>query len=534
MSSDTRDAPSRPDATPAGPSSPRASRVLPLVVLAGELMAVLDASVVDTALPALQADTGASAAGLQWIHAAYALALGVGLITGGRLGDLYGRRRTFLLGTGAFTGASLLCALATGPSTLVAARAAQGAGAAVMIPQVLATLHVTFSGTARARVFALYGTVMSVGSVAGPVLGGVLTQSDVCGLGWRSVFLVNVPLGVTTILLGRRYVTESRDRRAPRPDPLGMVLSALGLLLIACPLSVGAAHHWPWWVFAAMAGGAAVLTGLYTQQRAKTRKDGSALLVLSLFSGRPFAAGLTAQLVLGLLSGLFFMCWTLYMQQGLGLSPSRAAVGFLLLTLAEISGAWLAMAALARHRRRVPQAGALLAALALAAFQQLASTHGTGLPMATMALPVLALGLGLGLIGAPLTELTIGDVDDAHAGSASGLFNTATHLGIALGVVLTGVAFFAHDQSATARGGRGRGCLHRDGSLRGRGAAGDVGPDVLPPRTASLTGGPGWGPGDRLHCLHPEPAESLRVRGTSGTPRTRRSRPHPRGARDRP
>ncbi|MEV4926560.1 MFS transporter [Streptomyces roseoverticillatus] len=451
MSRDTRNAPSRPGTTPAGPSH-RGSQIVLAVVLVGELMAVLDASVVDTALPTIQADTGASAAGLQWTHAAYALALGIGLITGNRLGDLYGRKRTFLLGTGAFTAASLLCALATGPATLIAARAMQGAGAAVMIPQVLATLHVTFSGSDRAKAFGLYGTVMSVGSVAGPALGGILTQADLFGLGWHAIFLINVPLGIAAVVLGHRYLTESRDRQAQRLDPLGMVLSALGLLLIAYPLSTGGALHWPWWTFTATAGGLAVLVGLVFQQRAKTRKGGSPLMVLSLFSGRPFSGGLIAQLVLGVLSGLFFMCWTLFMQQGLGLSPSRAAIGFLLLTLAEIAGAWLAMAAVARHQRRAPQAGALLATLALAVFHQLASAYGTGLSMTAMALPVLALGLGLGMIGAPLTDLTIGGVDDAHAGSASGLFNTATHLGIALGVVLTGAAFFAHDQTATARG----------------------------------------------------------------------------------
>ncbi|MFI2073629.1 MFS transporter [Streptomyces triculaminicus] len=422
------------------------------VALVGELMAVLDASLVDTALPTIQADTGATATGLQWTHAAYALALGIGLITGGRLGDLYGRKRTFLLGTDAFTTASLLCTLATGPASLIAARAVQGAGAAVMIPQILATLHVTFSGSARAKAFGLYGTVTSIGSVAGPVLGGILTQADLFGLSWRSIFLINVPLGIATVLLGHRYLAESRNRHALRPDLLGMVLSALGLLLIAYPLSAGGAHHWPWWTFTAIATGVAALVGLVFQQRAKTRRGGSPLMVLSLFSNRPFSGGLTAQLVLGLLSGLFFMCWTLFMQQGLGLSPSRAAIGFLLLTLAEIAGAWLAMAAVARHQRRAPQAGALLAALALAAFHLLAATYGTGLSTTAMALPVLTLGLGLGLIGAPLTDLTISRVGDVHAGSASGLFNTATHLGIALGVVLTGMVFFTHDQTATARG----------------------------------------------------------------------------------
>ncbi|GGM73939.1 MFS transporter [Longimycelium tulufanense] len=422
------------------------------VVLLGELMAVLDASVVDTALPSIQANTGAPAAGLQWIQAAYGLALALGLITGGRLGDRYGRKRIFLLGAGVFTAASLLCSLATGPTALIAARAAQGAGAAVMVPQILATVHVTFTGSARAKAFGLYGAVMSVGSVAGPVLGGVLTQADLFGLGWRSIFLINVPLGIAAVLLGHRYLTESRNRQALRLDPLGMVLSALGLLLIAYPLSAGGAHHWPWWTFTAMAAGLAVLVGLVFQQRSKTRKDGSPLVVLSLFSGRPFSGGLTAQLVLGLLSGLFFLCWTLFMQQGLGLSPSRAAIGFLLFTLAEIGGAWLAMSAVARHQRRAPQAGALLAVLALAVFHLLATTYGTNLSMTAMALPALALGLGLGMIGAPLTDLTLGRVGDAHAGSASGLFNTATHLGISLGVVLTGVVFFSHDPAATARG----------------------------------------------------------------------------------
>ncbi|MGW6316598.1 MFS transporter [Streptomyces sp. NPDC055099] len=422
------------------------------VVLLGELMAVLDASVVDTALPTIQKDTGATATGLQWTHATYALALGIGLITGGRLGDLYGRKRTFLHGTGVFTAASLLCTLATSPAALIAARAVQGAGAAAMIPQVLATLHVTFSGSARAKAFGLYGTVMSVGSVAGPVLGGFLVQADLFGLTWRSIFLINIPLGVAAVVLGHRYISESRDRRALRPDLLGMVLCALGLLLIAYPLSAGGGLGWPWWTFTAMSAGGAVLVVLVLQQRAATRKGGLPLIVLSLFSGRPFSGGMAAQLVLGLLSGLFFMCWTLFMQQGLGLSPSQAALGFLLLTLAEISGAWLATAAVARHRRRAPQAGALLAALALAAFDLLAATYGTNLSMTAMAWPVLALGFGFGMIGAPLTDLTIGRVDDAHAGSASGLFNTAMHLGIALGVVLTGVVFFAHDQSAAARG----------------------------------------------------------------------------------
>jgi EmrB/QacA subfamily drug resistance transporter len=424
------------------------------VVLAGELMSVLDASVVDTALPAIQADTGASAAGLQWIHAAYSLTFAIGMITGGRLGDLHGRKRMFLLGTGVFTAASLLCGLATGPAMLIAARVVQAAGAAAMVPQVLATLHSTFHDRdpARARAFGLYGVIIPVGGAIGPVLGGLLTQADLLGQGWRPIFLINVPLGIATVVLGRRILTETRDDRALRLDPAGIALSALGLLLIAYPLSEGPALRWPWWTFTAMAVGAATLAGLVIQQRSKTRADGSPLIEMALFSQRTFSAGLAAQFVLGLLSGLLILCWTLFMQHGLGLSPSQAAIAFLVFSLAEIAGASLATALVTRHRRRVPQAGALLAALAVGVLHLQVTVHGAGLSMAGMTVPAVVMGVGMGLISAPLTDLTLGHVAESHTGSASGLFNTAIYLGIALGTVFTGVVFFAHDPHATARG----------------------------------------------------------------------------------
>jgi EmrB/QacA subfamily drug resistance transporter len=451
---DTQTSTCAPGETSADQSRRRGRWFLLAVVLAGELMSALDASMVDTALPAIQADTGASAAGLQWIYAAYSLTFAIGMITGCRLGDLHGRKRLFLLGAGVFTAASLLCGLATGPVMLIAARVVQAAGAAAMVPQVLATLHVTFAdaGPARARAFGLYGVILPVGGAIGPALGGLLTQADVFGLGWRPIFLINVPLGLATVLLGRRVLPETRADRALRLDPAGIALSALGLLLIAYSLSEGGAHHWPWWTFTALATGAATLAGLMLQQRVKTRKDGSPLIELALFSRRPFCAGLTAQLVLGLLSGLLILCWTLFMQHGLGLSPSQAGIVFVVFSLAEMAGAWLATMLVTRHQRRVPQAGALLAALAVGVFHLLVTIHGAGLSMADMTAPVVALGVGIGLISAPLTNLTLDHVPESHTGSASGLFNTAIYLGIALGAVFSGVVFFTHDPHATARG----------------------------------------------------------------------------------
>ncbi|MET7362475.1 MFS transporter [Streptomyces sp. NPDC005562] len=415
-----------------------------VVVLVAELMNALDGSVVYTALPSIQHDTDASGAAVQWIHAAYALTFALGLITGGRLGDLYGRKRLFLLGTGVFTAASLLCGLAGTAAPLIAARVVQGAAAAVMVPQVLATLHVSFDEGSRARAFSLYGTIMSLGSVAGPVLGGVLTSADIFGLGWRPIFLINVPIGVATVLLGLRCLPESRDAAARRLDFTGMTLAGLGLLSIAYPLSVGSARHWHAWNPFMMAGGLLTLTAFVVQQRARTARGRDPLVVLALFRSRAFTAGVAAQLVFGLLSGAFFLAWTLFMQDGLGLSPRQAATGFVVASVGEMAGAWLAMSLAARHGRRAPQAGALLAAATLGGYAWLITDQNTGLSLVLTVVPMLAVGLGLGMIGAVLADLTLRQVDHDHAGSASGLFNTSTQLGIALGTASTAVVFFAH------------------------------------------------------------------------------------------
>ncbi|MCY0944801.1 MFS transporter [Streptomyces antarcticus] len=281
------------------------------MLLGAELMNMLDQSVVLTALPAIQESTGAGPAAVQWLTTGYSLPVAVGLITGGRLGDIYGRRRILLIGTVVFTAASLLCGLATGPGMLIAARVLQGGGAAVMIPQVLATLHVTFDGEHRSRAFGLYAAVLSIGAVLGPVLGGVLTEADLFGLGWRPIFLINVPIGLAVILLGRKFITESTARKAERLDVTGMLLSALAVVLIVFPLTEGHAHHWPLWCFAMLATGLIVLAVFLRHQQ--RRKNDAPLVVLSFFKGKAFSGGLAAQLLLGLLSGMFFMTWTLYL-----------------------------------------------------------------------------------------------------------------------------------------------------------------------------------------------------------------------------
>ncbi|WP_194836780.1 MFS transporter [Nocardia sp. XZ_19_369] len=432
----------------------RAATIALVVVLVAELMDILDQSVVLTALPAIQASTGAGPAAVQWLTAGYSLTVALGLITGGRLGDIYGRRKVLLIGTAVFTLASLLCGLATGLEVLIAARVLQGIGVAVMIPQVLATMHVTFDGENRSRAFGLYGAVLSMGSVLGPVLGGLLTEADLFGLSWRPIFLINVPVGLAVIILGRKFIIESTAAKADRLDLTGMLLSAMAMVLIVFPLTEGHTHHWPLWCFAMLACGLLVL-GVFLRQQQR-RKDDAPLVVLSLFKDKAFAGGLSAQLMLGLLCGLFFMTWTQYLQRGLGMSPVLAALAFMLLAVGEFAGAMVATKTAGRFGRRLPQAGAVIALASMAVYGLQISSGQADLTLLVMTVPVMLLGFGLGMVGGPIADLTLAKVPHKSAGSASGLFNTAMHLGIAFGTALTALVFYA------ATGGSAASVLNRD------------------------------------------------------------------------
>ncbi|MFD7662014.1 MFS transporter [Streptomyces sp. NPDC059788] len=427
--------------TPGLPKMGPAAWIALLVLLGAELMDMIDQSVVLTALPAIQESTGAGPDTVQWLTTGYSLPIAVGLITGGRLGDLYGRRRILLIGTVVFTTASLLCGLAAGPGVLIGARGLQGAAAALMIPQILATLHVTFEGQNRSKVFGLYGAVMSLANVLGPVLGGLLTEADLSGLSWRPIFLVNVPVGLAVLLLGRKFIPESTVKKADRPDLTGMALSALAIVLIVFPLSEGHLHHWPLWCFALLAAGLLALGVFLRHQRRK--QDNAPLVPLPLFRGRQFSGGMAAQLMHGLLCGLFFMTWTLYLQRGLGMSPFHAALAFVLLSLGELAGATIAAKSAGRFARRLPQTGALITLASTAAYGLQVDAGQGDLTLLAMTAPVVLIGFGLGMVGGPLADLSLARIPHEDAGAASGLFNTAIHLGIALGTALTALVFSA-------------------------------------------------------------------------------------------
>ncbi|MEV4739933.1 MFS transporter [Streptomyces sp. NPDC049555] len=467
------------------------------VVMTASFMDLVDVTIVNIAMPSIRKDIGASFSTLQWITEGYALAFAAGLITGGRLGDIYGRRRVFLLGMSGFTLASMLCGTAGDPQLLVAARVLQGATAALMVPQVLAIVHATFPAHERGKVFGMFGAIVGLGAVSGPILGALLTQWNLFGLEWRPIFLVNLPVGIAGLILGRRYIQESRAPQALKLDLVGVALATCGLLMLLYPLTQGRELGWPLWGFASMGGSVLVFAAFVAYERYKTRKDGSPLVELSLFKVKSFAAGIGIEVAFGIACGVFFLIWTLYMQIGLGWSALRAGLTGIPFSLAVSAAAGLSVQKLVpRFGRKVLQAGALSMAAGVLLYIWESGHYGTKIASWQMALPLVVMGLGMGLIVAPLTETVLAEVPKEHSGSASGLINTTQQLGNAVGLGLVSVVFFdAVDEGAVARGRAGEafGDAFRHGMWWVAGVLGLVLALMfaLPRRTAAVQDGPG-------------------------------------------
>lgn len=432
-----------PDGTGAAPAADRRRWFALAIVMTAAFMDLVDVTIVNIAIPSIQRDMGATLGQIQWITAGYALAFAAGLITGGRLGDIHGRKRLFLIGIGGFTAASALCGLATGPETLVAGRVLQGAMAALMVPQVLSIVHATFPAHERGKVFGLFGAVVGLGAVSGPLLGALLTEGNLFGLEWRPIFLINLPVGIAGLVLGSRYITESRAPRALRLDLVGVALVVLALLMLIYPLTRGRELGWPLWGYVSMAGAPVVFAALVAHQRRKARLDGSPLIELSLFRVRSFAAGIAVQTVFGVGLGIFFLVWTLYMQIGLGWSALRAGLTGVPFSIAVSAAAGVSVQKLVpRFGRGVLQAGALLMAAGILLYIWESDRYGMAITPWQMVLPLAVTGVGMGLIVAPLTDAVLSEVPREHAGSASGLISTVQQMGHALGLGLVSVVFF--------------------------------------------------------------------------------------------
>ncbi len=422
-----------------------------MVLIVGALMDMIDVTIVNVALPTIRRDLHASATQLEWVVSGYMLAFAAALIVAGNLGDKFGRKRVFLAGAAVFGLASLTAGLSQTGAELIAARVVQGTAAAAMAPQVLATFRVIFTGAERGKAFGIYGAMLGFASAVGLLLGGVLTDANLFGWGWRSVFFVNVPVAVGALIAGVRFVPETRDPGARRPDVPGAVLLAGALVAVVYALLEGRQEGWPAWIWLLLAAGLAGLAalGLLEGRRAASRRgDGrrrtAPLVQAGLFRVPQFAAGLGVQLVFS--AGLqgFFLAFALWLQAGEHFSPLKAGLTAVAFSAGSFIGAPVAVPLAQRHGRRVLAIGGALMTAGIVGVSLAASHVGlNGSPWPVVPGLVLA-GAGLALLVIPLVNVVLAAVPVEAAGGASGLFGTAQQLGGAVGVALLGTVFFGY------------------------------------------------------------------------------------------
>ena len=415
-------------------------------MITGALMDMIDVTIVNVALPSIRNDLHASATELEWVVSGYMLAFAAALIIAGNLGDKFGRKRVFLAGAALFGLASLAAGLSGSGAELIAARVVQGAAAAAMAPQVLATFRVIFGRAERGKAFGIYGAMLGFASAIGLVLGGVLTDANLFGWGWRSVFYVNVPVAVAALIAGARYVPETRDPAARRPNLPGAVLLAGSLVAIVYPLLEGRQLGWPAWVWPLMAAGVAglVVLGLIEARRTSRSGQGVApLLRAGLFRVPAFAAGVGVQLAFFAGMQGFFLAFALWLQAGQHFSPLKAGLTAVAFSVGSFIAAPVAVP-LAQKAGRILAGGAVLMVAGIGGVALAAPHVGVnGSPWPIVPGLVLA-GAGLALLVIPLVNVVLAAVPAEVAGGASGLFSTAQQLGGALGVALLGTVFFGY------------------------------------------------------------------------------------------
>jgi EmrB/QacA subfamily drug resistance transporter len=411
------------------------------VVVASAVMDLLDSTIAQTAAPAIRRDLGGSYASLEWISAAYTLAMSAFLIVGSRLGDALGRRRVLLGGMTGFVVVSALCALAPSSGALIAGRAVQGMLAAVMVPQGFGLIRELFGDAGQQKAFAVFGPVMGLAAVAGPVVGGALVDAA----NWRAIFLVNVPLGLAAILAGRRFL----PRTAPatpgvRADALSVALTVGGGVALVYPLIEGREQGWPAWSFAMLAAGVLAVIAFVVRQARRSRAGRTPLVEPSILRRRPYVAGLAVVVgFIGAMGGMM-LAFNVMFQVGLGFSPLACGVATVAIPLAAIGGSITSSAVLARIGRRTMHIGIAVMAAGLVAADLVLRSAGGGISAWQLAPALAVTGFGMGMVFVPMFDVILAGVRPHELGSASGLLESVQQLAMSLGIAATGTALFDH------------------------------------------------------------------------------------------
>lgn len=421
-------------------------------MLTGAFLAIMDVMIVNVGLPSIRAGLHASFAEAQLVIAAYGLSYALLLITGGRLGDLHGRRRMFLVGLAGFTLTSMLCGLAPTAPMLIAARVLQGAAAALMFPQVLSLIRVTFTDEAgRARAFAALGVVAGLAGVTGQVLGGFIIEANLLGLGWRPLFLINLPIGIGALVAAGRFIAESRAPEAARLDLAGVLLGTIAFGCLLVPLIEGREAGWPAWSFAMLAASVPLLLLFARQQHGKTRRRASPLVDTGLFRDRAFTVGLLMVLAFYSTLNAGFLALAFFIQAGLKRSPFEAGLLFAVLAVVYAGVSAVAGRLPAGRRRALLATGAAVTLIGFA-LAAAAPALFPGAPVALLVLALATLGVGQGLFMTPLINTVISAIRDEQAGSAAGVLATMQQVGGAIGVAVVGILFFGSLARAQALG----------------------------------------------------------------------------------
>jgi EmrB/QacA subfamily drug resistance transporter len=419
-------------------------RTIALVIVAlAFVIDLLDSTIVNIAIPSIQSNLGASYSAIQWLIAGYSLAFAVLLITGGRMGDVFGYKKLFMIGVGGFTLASLLSGLAWNPEILIGARLFQGAMAALMVPQVMSLMQVMYKPNERAGVMGLFGALGGAAASLGPVIGGLLIHFNIAGLDWRPIFLINVPIGIFALFMAKKYLPEGKSPHPLKLDVIGTFIIMAALFLFVFPLIQGRELDWPIWSFVMIATSLPFIALFAWWQRKKENKDNSPLVAPQLFKTRTFVTGLLVNLVFeGAMLGIF-LPMTLLLQVGLGYEVILAAVtGIPTAVGIGLSIAIFGQKLIPKLGRYALSVGTIVMAIGMTATYLVVSHEGLNVTPWEFIPGLLTMGIGMGLVMAPIFAVVLTDVDPRHAGSASGVLNAVQQLGGAVGIALIGVIFF--------------------------------------------------------------------------------------------
>jgi EmrB/QacA subfamily drug resistance transporter len=411
-----------------------------MVLLMGAFLSPLDFFIVNVALPAIKSGLHASAGQLQFVVVAYGATYAVLVVTGGRLGDIYGRKRMFISGMLLFTLSSGVCGLAQDIHLLIVARTVQGLAAAVLAPQVLSSIRIIFPPAEQAKAMGLFGATFGLAAIAGQLLGGLLIRLAPFGYTWETVFMINIPVGLLTIVLAYMVLPETRHPRQPSLDIPGMLLVSAVLFLLIYPLIAGREAGWPWWVFVALAAAVPLLYLFVKTEKSTVANHKDPLIDLALFRDKHFVTGLGIIFLFNA-TAAFFMVYPVYLQNGLhhdvlyaGMAVLPYALGFF---LGPFSSPLLA--------RRLG-GGMVLLALGLLALGFGMVIGGVTLqpePGILLYAGLLLAGIGHGIVLPSLVRITLAPVMPEKAGMAAGVVSTAIQMGSAVGVAVIGTIFFS-------------------------------------------------------------------------------------------